>query len=70
MWILLTATSKANVLVDFSKVLHVNEHKSGTQIHFAPTLPSRDGVITSKLLYVEESLESITRSLKGRRPKA
>ncbi len=68
MWISLTTTSKAKVVVDFSKVLHVNEHKSGTQIHFSPTLPSRDGVITSKLLYVEESLASIANILKSRAP--
>ncbi len=68
MWIALTTTGKASTLVDFSKVLHVNEHASGTQIHFSPTLPSRDGVITSKLLYVEESLASIAKALKARTP--
>ncbi len=65
MWILLTTTGKAKVVVNFAEVLHVNEHKNGTQIHFSPTLPSRDGVITSKLLYVEESLASIARQLKA-----
>lgn len=68
MWIALTTTGNAKTLVDFSKVLHVNDHASGTQIHFSPTLPSRDGVITSKLLYVQESLTSIAKALRAKTP--
>lgn len=67
MWLsLTTAGNNANVLVDFDKVLQVIAHDRGTQIHFAPTLPSRDGVMTSKLLYVQESIASIARALKAR----
>lgn len=60
MWISLMTTKQTRTLVNFSEVLHVNEHPTGSQIIFANSQPA---------IYVQEPIETIEKILKTRKPR-
>ncbi|MBP1884776.1 hypothetical protein [Sinorhizobium mexicanum] len=68
MWISLTTTNQTKTVVDFSKVLHANDHPNGTQIVFDASVPDKDnGAPTPKIIYVVERIEVIERTLRARK---
>ncbi|RVG73034.1 hypothetical protein CN223_26755 [Sinorhizobium meliloti] len=67
MWISLTTTNKTKTVVDFSKVLHANDHPNGTQLVFEAMVPDKNSIPTFKILYVVERIEVIEKALRAKK---
>lgn len=65
MWIMLTLVNGTKTCVDLSKVLYMNEHKSGgTQLFFAFEVTVNESRVQKETI-VQEKLEAITRRVKA-----
>ncbi|KQW50993.1 hypothetical protein ASD02_32165 [Ensifer sp. Root1252] len=69
MWISLTIRGQGKTVIDFSKVLHVNEHRDGTVVAFSPTLPTKENITVSKTIVVQEPIAIIEKLLKAKSPR-
>jgi hypothetical protein len=70
MWLTLTKSDGAKTAIDFGKVLHLSDHKSGTQIVVNSSVPSKEnGAPTPLVLYVAESFDAVVAALGAKKVK-